>query len=129
MRRDYYKKAVLINLLLRNYLTYNLYDQANKLIKRAPQIDFRSNSQLARYHYYNARIQAIHFDYSDAYQSVMTAIRKAPSVGAIGFRTASTKLAIIVQLLMGEIPERSIFTQKGMQKQLKPYFELTRVCT
>jgi 26S proteasome regulatory subunit N3 len=36
------------------------------------------------------------------------------------------KLSIIVQLLMGEIPERSAFKQPMLQKSLVPYFHITR---
>jgi 26S proteasome regulatory subunit N3 len=32
-----------------------------------------------------------------------------------------------VRLLLGEIPERTVFMQKGMKKALTPYFELTNV--
>lgn len=34
---------------------------------------------------------------------------------------------MIVRLLLGEIPERTVFMQKGMEKALRPYFELTNV--
>ena len=33
---------------------------------------------------------------------------------------------IIVQLLMGEIPERSVFRQPFLRKALIPYFHLTQ---
>jgi 26S proteasome regulatory subunit N3 len=126
LRHDNFGQAVLINLLLRNYLADNLVDQASKLIDKTPLVDFRSNSQLARYYYYKGRIKSIQLDYSDAYNCLMTAIRKAPTSSAIGFRVAAYKLAIIVQLLMGEIPERSVFTQPQLRAALKPYFELTK---
>jgi 26S proteasome regulatory subunit N3 len=32
-----------------------------------------------------------------------------------------------VRLLLGEIPERTVFMQKGMKAALAPYFELTNV--
>jgi 26S proteasome regulatory subunit N3 len=41
--------------------------------------------------------------------------------------TQATKLLCLVQLLMGEIPERSVFRQKGIKNALKPYLELTQV--
>ena len=34
---------------------------------------------------------------------------------------------MIVRLLLGEIPERTVFMQRGMEKALRPYFELTNV--
>lgn len=126
LRHDPHNQAMLLNLLLRNYLHDNLYDQAHKLLTKTPTIDFHSNSQLARFYYYKGRINAVQLDYSEAYNCLMTAIRKAPSTGARGFRLSATKLAIIVQLLMGEIPERSMFAQKGIKAGLRPYFELTK---
>lgn len=126
LRHDRSGQAMLINLLLRNYLADNLVEQASKLIEKAPLVDFRSNAQLARYYYYKGRIKSIQLDYSEAYDCLMTAIRKSPTTTARGFRLAAYKLAIIVQLLIGEIPERNVFAQKDLKKPLKPYFELTK---
>lgn len=50
-------------------------------------------------------------------------------LAAPGFRIQCNKWAILVRLLLGEIPERSVFIQKGMEKALRPYFELTNVST
>ncbi|CAJ2675801.1 unnamed protein product [Trifolium pratense] len=97
LRHDELGQETLLNLLLRNYLHYNLYDQAEKLRSKAPRFEAHSNQQAAR---------------------------KAP-VAAQGFRIQCNKWAIIVRLLLGEIPERTIFVQKGMEKALRPYFELT----
>ena len=54
------------------------------------------------------------------------AAQKAP-VAALGFRVQCNKWAIIVCLLLGEIPERTIFMQKGMDQALRPSFELANV--
>jgi len=125
LRHDHYGQAMLMNLLLRNYLSDNLYDQANKILTKSPNIDFRSNSQLARYLYYKGRILSIQLEYSLAYDCLNQAIMKAPST-AKGFRLSAYKLLIIVKLLMGEIPEKSIFLQKGLTTSLQPYFALTK---
>eukprot|EP01080_Neovahlkampfia_damariscottae_P002300 gene2300-2473_t len=126
LKQDKHGQAVLMNLLLRNYIEENLYDQANQLISKSPSIDFHSNSQLARYFYYKGRIKSIQLDYSLAYDCLMQAIMKSPTGTAKGFRTSCYKLMIIVKLLMGEIPERSVFTQKGLKKSLEPYYDLTK---
>lgn len=126
LRHDHHGQAMMMNLLLRNYLSENLYDAAHKLIIKSPHMEFRNNAQMARYNYYKGRIQAVMLDYGESYNCLMTALRKAPTQQARGFRLEVTKLAIIVQLLMGEIPERSIFAQKGLKLALHPYFELTR---
>lgn len=65
-------------------------------------------------------------EYTDAKESLLQAARKAP-VATQGFRIQCNKWAIIVRLLLGEIPERTVFVQKGMKKALRPYFKLTNV--
>jgi 26S proteasome regulatory subunit N3 len=72
------------------------------------------------------KIRAIQLEYTDAKESLLQAARKAPT-SALGFRIQCNKWAIVVRLLLGEIPERTVFVQKGMKKALTPYFELTNV--
>jgi 26S proteasome regulatory subunit N3 len=114
----------LLNLLLRNYLHYNLYDQAEKLRSKAPRFEAHSNQQFCRYLFYLGKIRTIQLEYTDAKESLLQAARKAP-ITARGFRIQCNKWAIIVRLLLGEIPERTVFMQKGMKEALTPYFELT----
>jgi len=52
------------------------------------------------------------------------AIRKAPQLHTTGFRLTLYKLTTVVQLLMGESPDRTWFSDKDLQANLKPYFEL-----
>lgn len=40
-------QETLLNLLLRNYLHYNLYDQAEKLRSKAPRFEAHSNQQVS----------------------------------------------------------------------------------
>lgn len=124
LRHDELGQETLLNLLLRNYLHYNLYDQAEKLRSKAPRFEAHSNQQFCRYLFYLGKIRTIQLEYTDAKESLLQAARKAP-VAALGFRVQCNKWAILVRLLLGEIPERSIFMQKGMDKALRPYFELT----
>ncbi|KAF9590741.1 hypothetical protein IFM89_038042 [Coptis chinensis] len=70
--------------------------------------------------FYLGKICIIQLEYTDAKESLLQAARKA-----LGFRVQCNKWAVIVQLLLGEIPERIVFMQKGMKKALRPYFELT----
>lgn len=126
LRHDSASQAVLLNLLLRNYVACNLYDQADKLLSRAPFPETRSNNQLARHLYYTGRIKAIQLDYSEALWNLQQAMRKAPQNSALGFRTSVQKFMIIVQLLTGEIPERSVFRQSQMQSELRPYLTITQ---
>jgi len=127
LRRDDETHVTLLNLLLRNYLHYNLYDQADKLqAKTTLKEDTISSNQLARFRFYQGRIKGIQLDYTGAYTVLQEALTKAPQHSALGFRQTVTKNAVIVQLLIGEIPERSIFRQKGMKTVLKPYLRLTQ---
>jgi len=82
--------------------------------------------QFCRYLFYLGKIRTIQLEYTDAKESLLQAARKAPTT-ARGFRIQCNKWAIIVRLLLGEIPERTVFMQKGMKAALTPYFELTNV--
>lgn len=126
LRHNFDGQITLLNLLLRNYLTYNLYDMAYKLaIKSGIKESNASSHELARYYYYLGRIKSIQMNYQEAYNDLQQAIRKAPTNSAKGFRASVIKLSSIVQLLLGEIPEKSLFTQKGLSHVLKPYMNLT----
>lgn len=126
LRHDYAGQAMLLNLLLRNYIHYRLYDQADKLVSRTKFPATRSNNQLARYFYYLGRIRCIQLDYSEAMRCLLQALRKAPQKMAIGFRIQAQKFAVLVQLLTGEVPERRTFLQQGMAQALVPYLQLSR---
>nr|GEV06544.1 probable 26S proteasome non-ATPase regulatory subunit 3 [Tanacetum cinerariifolium] len=126
LRHDELGQETLLNLLLRNYLHYNLYDQAEKLRSKVPRCEAHSNQQFCRYLFYLGKIRTIQLEYTDAKESLLQAARKAP-VAALGFRVQCNKWAVIVRLLLGEIPKRTVFMQKGMEKALRPYFELTNV--
>ncbi len=60
------------------------------------------------YRYYMGKVQALQLEYADAYRRLSWAARKAPQDAAPSFNLVVTKLTILVQLLMGEIPERSV---------------------
>jgi len=127
LRHNDEASVTLLNLILRNYLEYNLYDQADKFVSKTQfKEEAASNEEFARYLYYQGKIKSIQLDYTDAYSCLQGAMRKAPQHSARGFRLAVTKLACIVQCLIGEIPERSLFRQPGLQKALEPYLELVR---
>ena len=54
------------------------------------------------------------------------AIRKAPQHSAIGFKQTAHKFAVVVQLLLGEIPDRATFRDPILRKPLVPYLQLTQ---
>ncbi|KAF9433517.1 26S proteasome non-ATPase regulatory subunit [Entomortierella beljakovae] len=127
LRRDDDTQSTLINLILRNYFHYNLFDQADKLVSKITFPENATNNQLARYMYYVGRIKAIQLEYTESHQCLLQAVRKAPQNNVTaGFQQEANKLLIIVQLLMGEIPERSLFRQPVLRKALVPYFQITQ---
>ncbi|KAH8050876.1 hypothetical protein JL720_15264 [Aureococcus anophagefferens] len=121
-----FSAAVLLNGLLRGMLEANLVEAALKLVSKTTFPETASNNQFCRYLYYTGRIQAIQLDYSDAFTKLMQSSRKAPANTALGFRLQVTKLTLLVQLLMGEIPDRSAFDGEGMRGELEPYLKLTQ---
>lgn len=123
LRSDDYGQAVALNLLLRNYIAADEYDLASKLALKATFPESASAAQYVRYLYYRGRIHAVQLDYSDAHGSLLQAVRKAPAT-AVGFRIAATKLACVVQLLMGEIPDRATFNAPDTANALRPYLAI-----
>nr|XP_039251123.1 26S proteasome non-ATPase regulatory subunit 3-like [Styela clava] len=126
LNHDQESQSVLLNLLLRNYLHYNLYDQAEKLASKSTFPETSSNNEWARFLYYTGRIKAIQLEYSEAHQTLLSALRKAPQATAVGFKQTVTKLLVTVELLLGEIPERAQFKKESIRGALIPYFELTQ---
>lgn len=126
LRNDFEGQAVLINCLLRNYLHYSLYDQADKLVSKCVFPETASNNEWARFLYYLGRIKAARLEYSAAHKHLLQAMRKAPQNTAVGFRQTVQKFLIVVELLLGDIPERQIFRQASMRHSLASYFQLTQ---
>jgi len=127
LRHNFPAQVVLLNLLLRNYLHYNLYDQAEKLARQTEFLEQKaSTNEAARYYFYLGRINAIQLSYTSASINLQKALRKGPRESAVGFRAIATKFLIVVQLLLGEIPERAIFRTKGVRNTLFPYLKITQ---
>lgn len=84
------------------------------------------NNEFIKYLYYTAYIKAIELDYQEAYARVSQALRKAPEKSAKGFKLSAQKLAIVVEMLMGEVPSRNVFTEGELAGYLYPYYKLTR---
>jgi 26S proteasome regulatory subunit N3 len=126
LRNDFEGQAVLINCLLRNYLFYNLYNQADKLVQKSTFPDQASNNEWARYYYYLGRIKAMQLEYSEAHKFLQISSRKAPQSTATGFKQHVAKLTVTVDLLLGNIPTRSTFLAPQMRHALAPYLQLTQ---
>lgn len=90
---------MLLNLLLRNYIFYNLYEQAEKLISKTTFPENANNNESARYLFYLGKIKATQLDYSEAFKNLNQAIRKAPQTAAIGFKQAvSSQYLLTIRL-------------------------------
>mmetsp|Transcript_10393 Transcript_10393/g.15728 ORF Transcript_10393/g.15728 Transcript_10393/m.15728 type:complete len:646 (-) Transcript_10393:369-2306(-) len=126
VRRDVDTQATLLNIMLRDLLQANQVEQAQKLLANSTFPTTASNNQLCRHLYYSGRIQALRLEYTSAFSKLSQCLRKAPTNTALGFRICVQRLLIVVQLLMGEIPERSVFLSDGMKNALEPYLQITQ---
>jgi 26S proteasome regulatory subunit N3 len=117
LRHDDDAQASLINQLLRNYIQYSLYDQADKLVSKTTFPSSAGDPQFARYHYYLGRIKAVQLNYTAAHQILQQAIRRAPQPKITpGLYQAVHMLFVVVQSLMGDIPEPSCGAWKGIER-------------
>ena len=127
LRKDTETQAAVIVLLLRNYVSTADIAQADALVAQTTFPDTAPHNQMARYLYYLGRIRAIQLSYTEAHEHLVSATRKAPTNAvAVGFYQASMKFLVVVELLMGDIPERSIFSQPKLEAALGPYFTLVK---
>ncbi|KOS17593.1 putative 26S proteasome regulatory subunit rpn3 [Escovopsis weberi] len=127
LRKDIDTQASVIVLLLRNYLLTSHIKQADLLVSHTQFPENAVNNQVARFLYYLGRIRAIQLRYTEAHEHLTAATRKAPSSScAVGFSQTATKLLLVVELLMGDIPDRATFRQPLLENSLQPYFLLVR---
>ncbi|KAL3903387.1 MAG: hypothetical protein SGILL_010465 [Bacillariaceae sp.] len=126
LRRDFDSQATLLNQMLRDLLQHSQIEQAHKLLSNATFPESASNNELCRYLYYSGRIQALRLEYTKAFSNLSQCLRKAPTNTGPGFRITAQRLLVVVQLLMGEIPDRGIFFAKGMKTELAPYLAITQ---
>lgn len=123
-------QAACINLILRNYVLTKRYDLGLKALEKMvyPE-NLSSGIQQARFLYYSGRIYSAQLEYQMAFNSFTQSLRKTPQTkgrGSLNFTLSAQKFAIVVQMLMGEIPDRSIFNSQDLRKGLVPYFELVK---
>ncbi|PSR80993.1 proteasome regulatory subunit C-terminal-domain-containing protein [Coniella lustricola] len=127
LRKDIDIQSSVIVLLLRNYLLMSHINQADLLVSHTQFPENAANNQVARFLYYLGRIRAIQLRYTEAHEHLTAATRKAPSsMCALGFSQTATKLLLVVELLMGDIPDRATFRVASMEQALHPYFLLVQ---
>lgn len=118
-------QATLLNLILRCFISSNDFIGASEFIKHTLFPENKMNNEFLKYLYYTAYIKAVELDYQEAFSRVNQAIRKSPEKSAKGFKLNAQKLDIVVQMLLGEVPNRSIFTEGELAEFLYPYYQLT----
>lgn len=127
LRKDIDTQSTVLVLLLRNYISTSHISQADLLVSHTQFPETASNNQVARYLYYLGRIRAIQLRYTEAHDHLTAATRKAPSSpSAAGFSQTATKLLLVVDLLMGDIPERAIFRTPSLERALQPHLLLVQ---
>ena len=142
LRKDETLEVTVINLLLRSYLADKQYDQADKLIAKSTFQGQVNQAQSVRWLFYAGRLRAIQLNYSKAREYFQTAIRRAPkddvAPGFVQLASASLGIAngadpaqihkyfIVVVLLTGVIPERSMFRKPVLREALVPYFQIVQ---
>ena len=127
LRKDQDTQATVTTLLLRNYLSTSHITQADLLISHSQFPSAASNNQVARYLYYLGRVRAIQLSYTEAHEHLTGATRKSPATPSVGgFYQAASKLLVVVELLMGDIPDRAIFRQPSLEHAMQPYLSLVQ---
>jgi 26S proteasome regulatory subunit N3 len=127
LRHDKETLATVYNCILRLHLLQNDYETAGIFLKNSPfpTGSTNLNNQTARYHFYRARISSVFGNYLEAAEDLNQTLRKVPHGHfALNFILSATKFLIVVQLLCGEIPDRSTFDLHS--RALEPYLELTQ---
>jgi len=72
----------------------------------------------------------VQLNYTEAHTNLQQAIRRAPPAKlAPGFYQEVHKFFVVVELLMGDIPDRSLFRHVVLEKALKSYFEIVKGAT
>jgi 26S proteasome regulatory subunit N3 len=125
---DELTQITLINCIIRYYLLNSAVDQARNFLSKTKYHENISTYEDSRYLFYLGRINALQMNYSEAFKHLTNSIRKAPEKTANGFKTIVQKLLIIVELLMGEVPDiNTLFNNTNTDvRQLKSYLELIK---
>lgn len=127
LRKDQDTQATVTTLLLRNYVSLSHITQADLLISHSKFPPAASNNQIARYLFYLGKIRAIQLAYTEAHEHLTSATQKSPvTPSAGGFYQAASKLLVVVELLMGDIPDRAVFRQPSLEAAMGPYLSLVQ---
>ena len=126
LEMDEITQVTLINCIVRYYLLNNAVEQARNFLSKTKFHENVSTNEDSRYLYYLGRINAIQMNYSQAFIHLTNSVRKAPEKCGQGFKTIVQKLLVIVELLMGEVPDIKNFSGIKNLTNMKPYLELIK---
>ena len=126
LRHDSWVQAGTLVWLMREAVQARRYREAAALAAKATFPESVSANLAAKWHYYRGKLAVVRGEYSAAAQALRTATRKAPT-SALCFQAQVTKWTVLVQLLVGDIPERVVFRGNSAWRQaLEAYYEITR---
>jgi len=123
---DEITQVTLINCIVRYYLRSNAVEQARNFLSKIKFHENISTHEDARYLFYLGRINAIQMNYSEAFKNLTNSLRKAPEKTADGFKIIVQKLLIIVEMLMGEVPDLASFYNLSFASSLISYLDLIK---
>lgn len=125
---DEITQVTLINCIVRYFLNNDAVEQARNFLSKTKFYENVSTNEDARYLFYLGRINSIQMNYSEAFKNLTNCLRKAPEKCGQGFKTIVQKLLVIVELLMGEVPDVKTFLNNSQTeiRQMKPYLDLIR---
>lgn len=123
---DEITQNTLINCIVRYYLNSNAVEQARNFLSKVKFHENISTHEDARYLFYLGRINAIQMNYSEAFKNLTNSLRKAPEKTAEGFKIIVQKLLIIVEMLMGDVPDLSSFYSCNFASSLISYLDLIK---
>jgi 26S proteasome regulatory subunit N3 len=126
LEMDEITQVTLINCIVRYYLLNNAVEQARNFLSKTKFHENVSTNEDSRYLYYLGRINAIQMNYSQSFIHLTNSVRKAPEKCGQGFKTIVQKLLVIVELLMGEVPDVKNFSGIKNLSTMKPYLELIK---
>ena len=127
---DFISQVTLINCIIRYYLNNKNIEMARSFISKTKYVENISTYEDARYLFYIGKIEAIQMNYSDAYTHLSSSFRKAPEKTGDGFKNLVNKYLILVQLLMGEIPDiKSLMKSNRVRdfEEFKSYLLLLKI--
>lgn len=126
LEMDEITQVTLINCIVRFYLSSNAIEPARNFLSKTKFHENVSTNEDARYLFYLGKIDATQMNYSESFNHLTNSLRKAPEKCAGGFKTIVQKLLIIVELLMGEVPDVTTFASNSDMVSIKPYLGLIK---